>query len=138
MNQTAILWPMVAHALLVFIVYGVLGVRRTRAVTSGEAKVNQFKNRTQEPDSSFTAANNIMNQFEAPTLFHIVCLALYVTAGVSTAVVTFAWLFIVARYVHAYIHLTSNRVKYRSWSFRTSLGMILLLWVWFTLHLAGM
>ena len=57
-----------------FIVYVVLAIRRGGAVKTGEAKVNQFKGRYEEPSSSVTAANNIMNQFELPVLFHTACI----------------------------------------------------------------
>lgn len=137
MNQTAILWPMVAHALLVFIVYTVLAIRRGHAVKSGEAKVQQFKGRTQEPESSFTAANNLMNQFELPVLFHVVCLAVFVTAGSSYLTVVLAWLFVVSRYAHAYVHLTTNKLKHRNMLFRGGVLTLFVLWVCFALHLAG-
>ena len=38
MNQTAIFWPMLAHVLLVFIVYVVLALRGFDAVRWGWAK----------------------------------------------------------------------------------------------------
>jgi len=138
MNQTAIFWPMLGHVLLVFIVYVVLAIRRGGAVKSGEIKVNQFKGRMEEPSSSMTAANNILNQFEAPVLFHICCICLYVTAGSSILTVTLAWLFVIARYVHAYVHLTSNKIKWRNQSFRLGLLFLAILWIVFALHLAGL
>jgi hypothetical protein len=137
MNQTAIFWPMLAHLLLVFIVYIVLAIRRGGAVKTGEAKVNQFKGRYEEPSSSVTAANNIMNQFELPVLFHTACICLYVTAGASYLTVTLAWLFALLRYAHAYIHLTSNKLKWRNMTFRVGLLVLVILWIAFTLHIAG-
>lgn len=137
MNQTAIFWPMLAHVLLVYIVYVVLGARRRQAVSSGEARINQFKTRAAEPESSITAANNIINQFELPVLFYAVCLSLYVTAGVSYVALVLAWLFVATRYAHAWFHLTSNRIKFRSRAFILGAALLALLWIWFALHLAG-
>ncbi|MGE0280049.1 MAG: MAPEG family protein [Rhizobiaceae bacterium] len=136
MNQTAIFWPMICHVLLVVIVYVVLGIRRRGAVESGEAVVHQFKGRYEEPARSVTVANNLMNQFEAPVLFHICCLCLYVTAGVSIFTVTLAWLFILFRYIHAYVHLTSNKIRWRNMSFRVGLLILLILWIAFAAHIA--
>lgn len=138
MNQTAIFWPMLAHVLLVFIVYVVLAIRRGASVTTGEAKVQQFKGRLDEPASSVTAANNIMNQFELPVLFHTVCICLFVTSGASYLTLTLAWIFAILRYVHAYIHLTSNKLKWRNMTFRVGLLFLLVLWVVFALHIAGL
>ncbi len=137
MNQTAIFWPMICHVFLVVIVYVVLGIRRRGAVESGEAVVHQFKGRYEEPARSVTVANNLMNQFEAPVLFHICCLCLYVTAGVSVFTVTLAWLFMLLRYLHAYVHLTTNKIRWRNMSFRVGLLVLLIMWIVFALHIAG-
>jgi hypothetical protein len=137
MNQSVIFWPMLAQVLLVYIVYAVLSARRRHAVRSGEARVNQFKTRTAEPESSVTAANNIINQFELPVLLYTVCLSLYVTSGVSYVALVLAWLFVITRYAHAWFHLTSNRVKFRSRAFILGALLLALLWIWFALHLAG-
>jgi hypothetical protein len=137
MNQAAIFWPMLAQVLLVYIVYAVLSARRRNAVRSGEARINQFKTRSTEPESSVTAANNVINQFELPVLFYAACLSLYVTSGVSYVALVLAWLFVALRYVHAWFHLTANRVKYRSRAFISGALLLALLWIWFALHLAG-
>ncbi|NGN44386.1 hypothetical protein G6N74_25260 [Mesorhizobium sp. CGMCC 1.15528] len=135
MNPTAIFWPVIAHVVLVYIVYAVVGKRRYNAVQSGEAKTSQFRGRTDEPSSSATASNNLMNQFELPILFHVVCLALFVTSGVAYVPVVLAWLFAISRYVHAWVHLTGNRIRYRQPAFSVGFFALAALWIWFALHL---
>ncbi|RWB53534.1 MAPEG family protein [Mesorhizobium sp.] len=137
MNQTAIFWPMLAHVLLVYIVYLVMLKRRYLAVKSGEAKISQYKVRSTEPTSSVTVANNLINQFELPVLFHVLCLALFVTNGVNYLTLVLMWLFVVTRYVHAWVHLTRNYVLHRSRAFFLGAGILLVAWIWFALHLAG-
>jgi hypothetical protein len=136
-NQTAIIWPMIAHVVLVYAVYALLGIRRVRAVRSGAVEAARFRTRRQEPDSSITAHNNILNQFELPVLFHVVCLALYVTSGVDVVIVVLAWLFIATRYAHAWVHVTINRLRYRSRLFRAGMVLVGVMWVWLALHIAG-
>ncbi|MDX8515121.1 MAPEG family protein [Mesorhizobium captivum] len=137
MNQTAIFWPMLAHVLLVYIVYLVMFKRRYLAVKSGEAKISQYKVRSTEPASSVTVANNLINQFELPVLFHVLCLALFVTNGVNYLTLALMWLFVVTRYVHAWVHLTRNYLLHRSRAFFLGAGILLIAWIWFALHLAG-
>ena len=137
MNPIAIFWPMIAHVALVFIVYGMLGLRRRGAVVSGEARVSQFRARGDEPESSASVSGNLMNQFELPVLLHIVCLALFVTNGVSYVAVVLAWLFVALRYVHAGFALFGKRVRYRSRSFVAGAVVLAVLWIYFALHLAG-
>ena len=101
------------------------------------ASANQFKTRSAEPERSVTAANNILNQFELPVLFHIGCLTLFPDRSRSrSATLTFAWLFILSRCAHAWVHLTTNRVRHRTTLFRAGMAMVGLIWIWLALRLA--
>ena len=135
MNQTTIFWPVLAHVLLIYMVYGVLGRRRYGAVRSGEAKAGQFKVRSTEPASSVTVAANLTNQFELPVLFYVLCLTLHLTNGVNYLTLALMWIFVASRYFHAWVHLTSNNLLLRSRSFFVSAVILLLGWIWFALHL---
>ncbi|MDI6027675.1 MAPEG family protein [Corticibacterium sp. UT-5YL-CI-8] len=135
MNQTAIFWPVIAQAILTFIAYGVMYSRRMQAVKSGTADVRAFKRRNAEPEASATAANNILNQFELPVLFYVVCLSLYVTNGASYVALLLAWLFVASRYLHAYVHMTSNRLLHRRPTFMIGFVAVVMMWLWFSLHL---
>jgi hypothetical protein len=135
MNQTTIFWPVLAHVLLIYIVYCVLGRRRYGAIRSGEAKPGQFKVRSTEPASSLTVAANLTNQFELPVLFYVLCLTLHLTNGVNYLTLALMWIFVASRYFHAWVHLTSNNLLLRSRSFFVSAVILLLGWIWFALHL---
>ncbi len=138
MTQTAIFWPMLGHVLLVFVVYVVLGRRRYAAVSTGAAKPAEYRQRASEPEYSMTAANNLMNQFEAPVLFHVFCLALHAIGAVSVVPLVLGWLFVVSRYAHAFVHLTTNKLKHRNYSFRAGVVLLALMWLWFALAMAGL
>jgi hypothetical protein len=135
MNQTAIFWPVIAQVLLVYFVYGLLGLRRKAAVEAGDARVSDFRENRKEPPQSIFVNNNLVNQFQLPVLFYVVCLCLYVTQGNSIVTVALAWIFVVLRYLHASIHITSNRIRYRSPVFAVGAIMLAALWLWFALHL---
>lgn len=134
--NTAILWPMIAHAALVFAIYFLLGVRRKAAVQSGGASPARFRDNRDEPAESLLARNNLANQFELPVLFHAVCLALYATAGANWIAVTLAWIFVATRYIHAFVHVTSNDLRLRSPAFAAGFIVLALMWGWLALHLA--
>lgn len=135
MNQTALFWPLIAQVLLVFIVYALLSARRRAAVLSGGARWAQFRENRDEPAESLFVANNLLNQFQLPVLFYVVVLCLYVTQGGSLVTVALAWLFVILRYLHAAVHVTSNRLSLRSPLFAAGYVVLALLWVWFALHL---
>lgn len=134
MKQTAIFWPMIGHALLVFIIYGLLSVRRKAAVMSGSVRISQFRENQNEPEQSLFVRNALANQFELPVLFHVACLSLFVTQGVGTLALAVAWLFVISRYVHTAIHVTTNRIRHRQPAFIVGFVMVLLLWVLLGLH----
>lgn len=135
MNQTAIFWPMIAHVFLVMLIYALLGLRRKAAVVAGSAKVSQFRENQVEPEQSIFVRNALANQFELPMLFHVVCLALYATAGAGVFAVAMAWLFVASRYVHTFIHVTSNRIRYRQPAFVVGFILVVLMWGLLAFHL---
>lgn len=134
MNQTAIFWPMLAHVALVYGIYVLMFVRRKAAVQAGSTKISQFRENTNEPSESLFVRNNLANQYELPVLFHICCLALYSVTAAGLFAVVLAWVFVISRYVHAYIHVTSNRIRYRQPAF--SLGFLVLAVMWIRLAIS--
>ena len=137
MNPTAILWPMIAHVALVYIVYALISRARIKAVKSGAATSSQFRENRDEPAGSLFIRNNLENQFELPMLFYPAVLALYVTDGVSIVTVILAWLFVVSRYLHAWIHVTTNRIRHRRPAFILGYFILAVLWLMLALHIAG-
>jgi hypothetical protein len=135
MNQTAIFWPVIVQVLLVYIVYGLVSLRRTTAIKAGNVRLSDFRENRHEPRESVFAHNNLLNQFQLPVLFYVACLCLYATQGSSIVTVTLAWLFVVSRYVHAAVHITTNRMRYRQPAFAVGYVVLGLLWIWFALHL---
>ena len=129
-SDTAILWPIMAHVLLVFLLYALLSRRRAAAVREGSATVSQFRQNRDEPDESLFVRNSLASQFELPVLFHVVCLLLFVTGADSLAAVALAWIFVASRYVHAFVHVTSNRVRYRGRAFLLGFLTLAALWAW--------
>jgi hypothetical protein len=106
-----------------------------QAVKQGAAKISQFRENREEPPQSLFVRNSLANQTELPPLFHIACLALYETGGVGTFVLLVAWLFAISRYVHAFIHVTSNRIRYRQPAFLVGFVAVVVLWAALALHL---
>jgi hypothetical protein len=135
MNQTTIFWPVIAQVLLVFMIYGLLSLRRTAAIKAGNVKLSDFRANRHEPRESIFVHNNLLNQFQLPVLFYVVCLCLYVTEGNSTVTIVLAWIFVLSRYIHAAVHMTTNRMPYRQSAFAVGYVVLGLLWLWFALHL---
>lgn len=135
MNQSAIFWPVLAQFVLVILLYALLSVRRKKAVAAGSIKVSQFRENLTEPAESLFVRNSLNNQFELPTLFYIACICLFVTSGVTTLAIVLAWIFVASRYIHAAIHVTTNRIRHRQPAFIVGFVILIGLWGVFAAHL---
>ncbi|TXI08220.1 MAG: hypothetical protein E6Q76_07595 [Rhizobium sp.] len=131
-------WPMVAHAVLVFVLYALLGWRRRVLVKAGRIQPPQFRENhaANEPAESLVVRNSLANQFELPVLFHACCIVLYVTQADNLPAVILAWIFVATRYAHAFVHVTSNNLRYRSPLFALGFVALLGMWVWLGIWLA--
>ncbi|MBB3288667.1 MULTISPECIES: MAPEG family protein [Rhizobium] len=131
-------WPMVAHAVLVFILYALLGWRRRVLVKAGRIQPVNFRENhsANEPAESLVVRNSLANQFELPLLFHVCCILLYTTQADNLPAVILAWIFVATRYAHAFVHVTSNDLRYRSPLFALGFAALVGMWVWLAIWLA--
>lgn len=137
MNQTAIFWPMLLQVALTYAVYVLMSYRRKAAIRAGSARTSDFRENRNEPPENLFVRNNLANQFELPVLFFAACLALYVTNGANAFTVALAWIFVISRYGHAAVHVTTNRIRHRQPLFVAGFLALFVMWVWFALHIAG-
>ncbi len=133
---TAMFWPMIAHAFLVFILYGLLLYRRKNQTLTSKDALTQYREKGVEGQASFLVNRNIANQFELPVLFHAICVLLYITDADNVVTVVLAWLFVISRYAHSYVHVTSNRLRYRAPLFGIGFALLVCMWAWLAIWLA--
>jgi hypothetical protein len=126
----ATLWPMFAHVALIYVLYFLLSKQRFAAVRAGRAKASQFRDNRSEPDESVAVRNCLSNQFELPVLFYAASILLYLVDADNIVTVALGWLFVLSRYVHAYVHVTNNRLRYRRPAFIVGFVVVGLLWLW--------
>ena len=131
MNNPAILFPMFGLAVWTALVLLLIPVARFRAVSRGEVTVADFKlgESSAVPFAVSIPNRSYMNLLEAPILFYVVCLTLYVSATSSTNAIYLAWVYVALRVVHSAIHLTYNNVIHRMSAFAASNAVLVALWV---------
>ena len=66
------------------------------------------------PPRVLQIANAYHNQLELPVLFYIVMLLAMSTRTLDVVIYVLAWMFVLSRIAHAYIHVTSNRLDRRT------------------------
>lgn len=136
MTGFELFWPLVAHAFLVFCLYGLLTLRRASAVKSGKVEREAFRDNPDEPTASRVVNRAIANQFELPVLFYAVSILLYIVDADNVVAVGLAWLFVVTRYAHAFVHVSGNRLELRRPLFMAGFVALFAMWIWLAAWMA--
>ncbi|MDB5542089.1 MAG: hypothetical protein JWQ89_3816 [Devosia sp.] len=106
-----------------------LGTIRLPMVARGEVKIGDIAlSREGWPERERKVSNAFDNQFQLPVLFYVACL-LAIGFGANLLEVLLALAFVVSRYVHAFIHVTTNHVVRRFWAHFAGLVVLCLLWL---------
>jgi hypothetical protein len=130
MNQNLILLPVFGQVLITFAVFVVMGGRRRNALISKATRVKDIAlGQDAWPEDATKAANNFSNQFEVPVLFYAVSAFALVTKSVDAWMLGFAALFVIARAIHAMIHVGGNAVMNRAYAYFVSVAAVLGMWV---------
>jgi hypothetical protein len=114
MAKHLIYWPVLAQLLIPILVLMLNGKRKSADVKSG-----QFDREKAAMDNEawskpvVLTSKNLANQFQLPVIFYVLCLILASIDAVAMITLAVAWVFVAARYVHAYVHVSTNYVPAR-------------------------
>jgi len=102
----------------------------TKAIKSKFIKGKYFKAYKGEvPEYIEVSRQTLKNQFELPILFYFLVSLVIIFNNVSINDLIFAWAFVVSRYIHCYIRLTSNYVPYRAKVFISGYLILIVWWI---------
>jgi hypothetical protein len=133
-NRNLIFYPVIVLVAMTLATYAYLLRVKVRENRAG--RVNRERWTMDEdawPDAVRQVNNNLRNQFELPVLFYVVCVVLWELEAVGAVALAAAWLFVLTRVAHAWIHLTSNRMRHRARAFQAGwwvLAFMVLLVLW--------
>jgi hypothetical protein len=129
----ALLQPVVALVVLTAIVLLMTVVYRNVALIRGTASGRYFKTFTADVPAEWVErpARAYMNLLELPVLFYVVCLLMLTTGRFDSVQVSLAWVFVITRYVHAFIYIGFNHVPLRFAAFMTGVFTLAVIWTRF-------
>ena len=130
MTGFEIFWPLLAHVLLVYGLYGLLHIRRQRLLRQGLLTIDAIRSSSSDPIRSQLVRNAIASQFEIPVLFYLCTILLYLTEGDSVICAVLAWIFVASRYGHAAVHVTTNCLLPRFALFVIGAVALGFMWIW--------
>lgn len=136
MSIQAILLPLFVQVALTLFLLFWTGRARVAAVRRGDVHPRDIALRQPNwPKQETQVANAYHNQLELPILFYVLTVLAIITRHADLLFVALAWLFVVLRLVHAYVHLTSNHVGRRFAVFAASTLVLLIMWVIFAVRI---
>lgn len=134
MTVGMVLLPVFVQVGLTFALLFAMATARTRAIQAGETKLKDIALRQPNwPEHPTQIANCFSNQFELPVLFYVLIALALPLRHADLAIVLLSWLFVLTRFVHVGIFVTSNDVRQRSLAWFAGAIVLLVMWIWFAI-----
>ena len=136
MSIPMILLPVFVQIGLTFaLLLGMAGARG-RSLSSGEVKARDVALRQPNwPARTAAIGDCYANQFEIPVLFYVLIALAMPLRHADLIIVMLSWVFVVTRFAHAGIFVTSNDVRTRSLAWFAGVLVLLAMWVYFALKI---
>ncbi|HET6604533.1 MAG TPA: MAPEG family protein [Xanthomonadaceae bacterium] len=130
-DQFDLLLPMFAMVLLTFAVWMAMYRSRIREIRARRIRIQNLATRgdAAQQFQDTRAADNFQNLFELPVLFHAGVLATVMLGLASPLLEILAWVFVLSRVAHSFIHVTYNRVIHRFYVYAFGGFVLLAYWI---------
>ena len=134
MSVQMVLLPVFVLVGLAFLLLLWMATARTQALKGRETSLKDIAlGEPNWPTKATQIGNCFGNQFEIPVLFYaLIALALPLRHA-DLVIVLLSWVFVVTRFVHAGIFVTSNNVQQRSLAWFAGVLVLLAMWLYFAL-----
>jgi hypothetical protein len=130
MSIQMILLPVFVQVALTFALLFWMAFARRASLKRGETKVRDIALRQSAwPEKPTQISNCYDSQFQIPVLFYVVVILAWIVKQADLLFVVMAWIFVLSRLLHAYIHTTSNHVPSRFNAFAVGVFVVLLMWI---------
>jgi hypothetical protein len=136
MSIQMVLLPVFVLAGLTFVLLLWMVGSRRQALVGGETKIRDIAlGQPNWPTRATQIANCYANQFELPLLFYILIALALPLRHADLFIVLMSWVFVVTRFVHAGIFVTSNDLGRRSLAWLAGVLVLLAMWIYFALRI---
>ena len=130
MSVQMILLPLFVEVILTFVLLFWMAPLRIGDMNSGAVRQDNIAlGEPNWPKRTTQVANAFANQFELPVLFYVLTILEYVTHLAGIVFVVLAWVFVIFRILHVYVHVTSNNVRVRGPLYGVGALALAIMWV---------
>ncbi len=136
MSIRMVLLPLFVQVGLTFaLLIGMVALRR-QTLVSGETKIREIAlGQPNWPVRATQVGNCYRNQFELPMLLYILIALALPLRHADLFIVLMSWLFVITRFVHAGVFVTSNDLGRRSMAWLAGVLVLLVMWLYFALKM---
>lgn len=136
MSVQMILLPVFVLVGLTFALLLWMAGARRGALVGGETKIRDIALGQQNwPQRATQIGNCYANQFELPMLFYVLIALALPLRKADLVIVLLSWVFVVTRFVHAGVFVTSNDLNRRSLAWFAGVLVLFAMWLYFALKL---
>lgn len=136
MTIQMVLLPVFVQVALTFALLIWMASARTASVKRGETKMRDIAlEQPAWPEWPTQISNCYNSQFQIPLLFYVLVILAWITRQADLIFVVMAWIFVLSRLAHAYIHTTSNYVPTRFRVFAVGVVVLLMMWIIFAVRI---
>jgi hypothetical protein len=136
MSVQMVLLPVFVLVGLTFALLLAMAGARTTALKSRQTSLKDIALR--EPNWPVRAtqfANCFSNQFEIPVLFYVLIALALPLRHADLVIVLLSWVFVVTRFAHAGIFVSSNNVQQRGLVWFSGVLVLFAMWIYFALKI---
>jgi hypothetical protein len=136
MSVQMVLLPVFVLVGLTFVLlFWMVGARRG-ALVGGETKIRDIAlGQPNWPERATQIGNCYRNQFELPMLFYVLIALALPLRRADLVIVLLSWVFVVTRFAHAGVFVTSNDLNRRSLAWLAGALVLFAMWLYFALKL---
>ena len=136
MTIQMVLLPVFVQVALTFVLLFWMAMSRRASLMRGETKVRDIAlGQPAWPERPTQISNCYDSQFQIPLLFYVLVILAWITKQADLLFVVMAWIFVILRLAHAYIHTTSNHVPTRFNVFAAGMLVLLVMWIIFAVRI---
>lgn len=136
MSIRTVLLPLFVQVALTFVLLIWMGSLRVAAVRRGDVHPRDIALREPNwPRRLLQVQYAFHNQLELPVLFYVLTILAWITRFADLLFVVLAWVFVLLRIAHAYVHVTDNNVPRRGLVYIVGAVVLIVMWVIFALRL---
>jgi hypothetical protein len=136
MSVQMVLLPVLVLVGLTFALLLGMASARARALKGRETSLKDIALGQQNwPEQATQVGNCFSNQFEIPVLFYVLIALALPLRHADLVIVLLSWVFVVTRFAHAGIFVTSNDVQQRSLVWFAGVLVLFAMWLYFALKI---